>query len=324
MFNQHTYIKIPRFVPLIMIFLSACNHPIKQKQPERVSIINNTAEIIISASDSASLVRMYYGSREDRTDTLDWPLPVNDQTVVLIIDVSGTMFLKENCVYKNNEEISFFKYSADELVNYLKKNNFLQNTSAIKIKLFGASPKGKKFTIADYYVIDLPKKKVVITEYFYKSDNNRIDIKVNQVIYPPSFSVYDSISTAIRSLSYPFQEQINNPALVLNESPLLEDIILNREDIASGKGKKCLFYLTDGYFRINNKEELIPGCNIPIEQLKKKFSGLRDRIPFDPSLEYVLYGMNSKENLEFRDKMNAFYRWFLKDTINRITLINLQ
>lgn len=270
------------------------------------------------------LIKKYAELRTDKIDTLIWPLDVSSEEIVLMIDVSGTMFAKGFGIIKNGKLTTFFNYSLEKLSTFIKTEDVFKNASKIKIKLFGAKPAGLDVGIDESIEILPPRGIIIIQEFFYSSDNNKIEINVLKYEKPDSFNIYDSTEIAIRKLTMPYFSNDNRNSIVVQESPLLEDIVVNCLALNESVGNKCLIYMTDGYFMINREQELTPNSNTTLNELKEKYRNLNERIPNDSSIRFILFGMNTTGKLEFRDKLNGFYKWFLNDSTNYVKIINLK
>lgn len=304
--------------------LISCSSQVVDRSPQHhFSFTPNNTDIQLSSTDSAWLVNRYLTMHTDKVDTVDWPFPDNKQTMRIVIDVSGTMFSKGYNIYCNGKNISFFDYSMSEMRKTFQKEGLLKNTSIIRVQLFGAQVKGMSYSLGDYEEITIPDQKLILKELYYPQDNNRIDIDVLGSINNTTFNVIDSVFSVIKRMTRPFSGE-SAPRAIVNKSQLLQDIIFNTDDLKLIHGKKGIFYMTDGYFEYSPRAEFIPSSTRSLNELKDQFTSLRERIPVDSSIQYIFYGMNSMQDLQYRNKLNGFYQWFLKDNINHLKIYNLK
>lgn len=312
------------FTIVFVAIIVSCKYS-KKPTLNKLEFNSKNYNISLKQEDSLFLIQKYSELKVDKNDTLNWPLDVSTEEVVLLIDVSGTMFNMKSRVVRNGQQSPFFNYSLEKFITFLKSNNTLKSASKINIKLFGSKPNGLNISMDESVLLTVPRGKIILQEYFYKSDNNKIEINLLKYIEPKSNNIYSSVEDEIRKLTKPYYSIENSKLQIsVKESPLLEDIVVNCEELNKHKGKKTLIYMTDGYFRIDGGKELIPESMVTLNELKDKFMELKKRIPNDSSFKFVFFGMKTTENFEFRDKLNGFYKWFLNDSINNVEIINLK
>lgn len=313
---------------LLLAILCSCGgnkNPDRKKAAEdHFAFDAKSCDIFLNKKDSGYLIERYRKLRTDRIDTLDWPLDINCDRVLLMVDVSGTMFNKDMSVLKDGHVTSFFHFALERLLAYLKDKDILKNASQVTIKLFGSKPRGLDFDMEETKEINIPRGKLVIEESFYSSGNDKVEIEVKSYEKKVSFNLYDSINCSIKELIKPYIPGDKKERIVIEESPLLEDIITNASNMKQYEGGKKLIYLTDGYFRLNGNVDLKSDTKCTIEQLKEKFAYLHEKLPLDSSIQYIFFGMNTMDDLKFRDKLNGFYNWFLDSNKNDVQIINLR
>jgi hypothetical protein len=283
--------------------------------------IMNDYKVGFSDTDKAFLIKKYKGSEEESIDTLPWPPKESTQKIILKIDVSGTMFMKQFGVIKNGKPVPFFHYSLAKLMAYFRDNNSFDNVSEISIVLFGSKPQGQNISMDESIDIEVPKGRLMVHKYFYSANNNETEIDVTGYEKPKNYEIYTVVEKAIMDLTKPYRVEESKVPICVRESPLLEDIVINCSNLKDYPGKKSLIYMTDGYFKINSTQELTPGSATTLVNLKEQFGGLQQRIPKDKDIQFLFFGMNTVDNLQFRDKLNGFYEWYLN---NNVKIINLR